>query len=108
VDAGGAAHDRGAVPLREGGALPYYAREALSRTPWIPREPVAEPSGITTLVGGDPFATRAALLEQGVLVSAVPAGRSPDLTEPVLRVSTGPWVTEADLDRLADALVSLG
>jgi pyridoxal 5-phosphate dependent beta-lyase len=85
-----------------------YARRALLRTPWIVREPEAEPSGITTLVGGDPFAARAALLAQGILVTAVPVTRSADLTEPVLRVSTAPWVTEPDLDRLADALVSLG
>lgn len=54
--------------------------------------------------GGDPVAAREALLDRGFLVSAIPAGRSPDLTEPVLRVSTAAWVTEVDLDALAAAL----
>lgn len=85
-----------------------YARQALAGTPWAVREPEAEPSGITTLTGGDPFTTRAALLDRGILVSAVPVNRSPDTTVPLLRVSTAPWVTEAELDRLVDALVSLG
>jgi pyridoxal 5-phosphate dependent beta-lyase len=85
-----------------------YARRELARTPWTVREAESEPSGITTLVGRDPFVARAALLEQGILVSAVPVSRAADLSAPVLRVSTAPWVTEPDLDRLADALVSLG
>ncbi|MEX2288879.1 MAG: aminotransferase class V-fold PLP-dependent enzyme [Mycobacteriales bacterium] len=72
---------------------------------WQVREPVGEPTGITTLVGGDPFATRAGLLEDGWVTSAVPAGRSADLDAPVLRVSTAAWVTAADLERLAPALL---
>jgi selenocysteine lyase/cysteine desulfurase len=50
--------------------------------------------------GGD----RAGLLEDGVVTSAVPTSRSGDLDRPVLRVSTAAWVTDADLDRLAEAL----
>ena len=68
---------------------------------WSVREPVDEPSGITTLVGGDPVATRAALLERGFITSAVPTSRSDDLHRPVLRVSTAAWVEEQDLQSLA-------
>ena len=71
---------------------------------WRVREPVDEPTGITTLVGGDPFATRAGLLEDGFVTSAIPVSRSDDLDAPVLRVSTAPWVTAGDLDALATAL----
>ncbi len=80
-----------------------YARQVLAGRGWQVVEPVDEPTGITTLRGGDPVQARATLLERGFLVSAVPAGRSPDLDEPVLRVSTAAWVSEADLDALADA-----
>lgn len=76
---------------------------------WRVVEPVAEPSGLTTLrppPGGDPGAVRSALLAQGVLVSAVPLGRSPDQDVPLLRVSTAAWVSEEDLDRLAALLIS--
>lgn len=83
-----------------------YARRVLAETPWRVVEPPDEPSGITTLTGGDPVATRARLLELGLLVNAVPASRARDLAGPVLRVSTAGWVTEADLDALADALGS--
>lgn len=69
--------------------------------------PVAEPTGITTLVGGDPFRTRAELLARGVLTSAVPTSRAADLREPVLRVSTAAWVTPQDLDILVAALSEL-
>jgi hypothetical protein len=55
---------------------------------WQVREPVSEPTGITTLVGGDAFATRAGLLEDGFLTSAIGTSRSDDLDAPVLRVST--------------------
>ena len=72
---------------------------------WRVREPLDEPSGITTLEGGDPFGTRAGLVEDGVVVSAVPQTRADDLTGPVLRVSTAPWVTDADLEVLAEALL---
>ncbi len=83
-----------------------YARSVLGRAGWQVVEPIDEPTGITTLRGGDPVTTRARMLERGLLVSAVPAGRSPDLHEPVLRVSTAAWVSEADLDALAEALPS--
>ena len=71
---------------------------------WRVREPVDEPSGITTLVGGDPVTTRAALLERGFVTSAVPTSRSQDLDQPVLRISTAPWVTKPQLEALAGAL----
>ena len=82
-----------------------YGREVLARVPgWTVREDVEEPTGITTLVGGDPVAARAALLERGLLVSAVPTSRSDDLSDPVLRVSTAAWVQREHLDALAAAL----
>jgi len=88
-----------------GVATAAYARKVLDGAGgWRVREDVEEPTGITTLSGGDPFATRTALLEQGLLVSAVPLGRSDDLAGPVLRVSTAAWVQAAHLDALADAL----
>jgi pyridoxal 5-phosphate dependent beta-lyase len=71
---------------------------------WQVREPVAEPTGITTLVGGDPVATRAGLLGDGFVISAVPASRSDDLAGPVLRVSTAAWVEGGELERFARAL----
>lgn len=71
---------------------------------WRVREPLAEPTAITTLVGNDPVATRAALLADGVLVSAVPASRADDLTGPVLRLSTAAWVGSDDIDAVAAAL----
>jgi hypothetical protein len=64
------------------------------------------PRGISTLVGGDPVAVRTALLEQGVLTSAVPTSRSADLPEPVLRLSTAAWLSPDDLERVAAALPS--
>lgn len=85
-----------------------YARrvlgQALGPTPWRIVEPVDEPTGITTLVGGDPLPVRAGLLARGLLVSAVPTSRAPDLDRPVLRVSTGAWVQDTELDAVAAAL----
>jgi pyridoxal 5-phosphate dependent beta-lyase len=83
-----------------------YARQVLAGSGWHVVEPVREPSGITTVTGGDPFAIRAALLEDGILVNAVPQTRAPDLTGPVLRVSTGAWVQDSDLDLLVERLGS--
>ncbi|MCW2622421.1 MAG: csdB, partial [Frankiales bacterium] len=74
---------------------------------WPVVEPVDEPSGITTITGGDPFATRTALLEQGILVNAVQRERSPDLTAPVLRISTAAWVEQSDVERLVQGLSTL-
>jgi len=71
---------------------------------WRVREPLDEPSGITTLVGGDPAGTRAGLLEDGFVTSAIPASRSADLAGPVLRVSTAAWVEPAQVEALAAAL----
>lgn len=84
------------------------ARRVLAEVPgWSVCEPEGEATGITTLVGGDPTAARQALLRQGFVTSAVPVGRAEDLDVPVLRVSTGAWVTEEDLAALADALSGL-
>ena len=95
----------------EPGVLPVLqARAATARrvldgvAGWRVREPVDEPTGITTLVGGDPLATRAGLLEDGFLTSAVPVSRSDDLSAPVLRVSTAAWVDDRELAALAAAL----
>ena len=80
-------------------------REALDGVAgWTVREPLDEPTGITTLTGGDPFATRAGLLEDGFVTSAVPTARADDLDGPVLRVSTAAWVEPAEVDALAAAL----
>ena len=82
-----------------------YARQVLAGVPgWQVREDVDEPTGITTLSGGDPVAARTALLARGLLVSAVPASRADDLTGPVLRVSTAAWVEPGHLDALAAGL----
>lgn len=73
---------------------------------WQVVEPVAEPTGITTLrhPTADPVAVRAALRAEDLLTSAVPAHRASDLTGPLLRVSTAAWVTPGDLELLAGAL----
>lgn len=71
---------------------------------WRVREPVDEPTGITTLVGNDPVATSAGLLEAGVVVSAIPVSRAAELDRPVLRVSTAAWVEPSDLEVLAAVL----
>ncbi|MCU1601526.1 MAG: aminotransferase class [Frankiales bacterium] len=77
---------------------------------WSVIEPVDEPTGITTLTHPtqDPFATRAALLDRGFVVSVVPVSRAADMRAPVLRVSTPAWVTPGDLESLVSALDSLG
>lgn len=83
-----------------------YARTALDGVAgWRVREPVEEPTGITTLVGGDPVGTRAGLLEDGFVTSAVPVSRSDDLDTPLLRVSTAAWVEPEHLDALAVSLL---
>ena len=77
---------------------------------WQVIEPVEEPTGITTLrhATADPWATRAALIDKGFVVSVVPTSRADDLSGPVLRVSTAAWVTPGDLESLAGSLESLG
>ncbi|MGI8538131.1 MAG: aminotransferase class V-fold PLP-dependent enzyme [Mycobacteriales bacterium] len=93
--------------LAHGHRLAAQARTLLAGVAgWQVREPVAEPTGITTLAGGDPVATRAGLLKEGFVTSAVPASRSDDLTAPVLRVSTAAWVQDAELEALAGALAA--
>lgn len=73
---------------------------------WEVVEPVAEPTGITTLrhPHADAAATRAALLAEGFLAVVVPPSRAADVERPLLRVSTHAWVTPGDLERLAAAL----
>lgn len=83
-------------------------RQALAATPWRVREPVGEPSGTTTLAGGDPVAARSALLAAGLLTSAVPVTRAYGMKEPVLRISTHAWVTEGDIATLVGALSAYG
>ncbi len=87
-----------------GVATASYLRERLSVGRWTVREDVDEPTGITTMTGGDVRAAQAALLNQGLLVSAVPASRADDLDGPVLRVSTAAWVERGHVDALASAL----
>ncbi len=88
-------------------ALAASARRALGVAGWEVVEPQEEPTGITTLVpppGVEPLAVRAALLEHGVLVSAVPATRAAELSGPVLRVSTAAWVRPEEVERLAELI----
>lgn len=88
-----------------GVAVAVRAREVLDGAGgWRVREEYDEPTGITTLTGGDVPATRDALLAQGLLVTAIPVSRSDDLAGPVLRVSTAAWVQPAHVDALACAL----
>lgn len=86
------------------------ARGLLGAGGWEVVEPPDEPSGITTLRapdGVDPAAVRDALLDRGLVVSAVPASRAAELDRPVLRVSTAAWVRPDDLDALAAALLEV-
>lgn len=73
---------------------------------WQVIEPVDEPTAITTLRhrSADAVATRAALIADGFVVSAVPTTRADDVDAPVLRVSTAAWVSPGDLEVLAAAL----
>ncbi len=85
--------------------LAAQLRAQVADTPgWQVREPVDEPTGITTLSGGDPVATRAALLADGFVTSAIPTSRADDLAGPVLRMSTAAWVRDDELERLARTL----
>lgn len=95
--------DRGVLPVvHERSRL---VRESLDGVAgWSVREPLDERTGITTLTGGDPVATRAGLLEDGFVTAAVPATRADDLDGPVLRVSTAAWVEPPQVEALAAAL----
>ncbi|MCA1721756.1 MAG: hypothetical protein LC779_11870 [Actinobacteria bacterium] len=82
-------------------------RTQLSDLPgWTVVEPVDEPTGITTLVGGDPAPLRARLLAEGFITTPVPTTRSADMDRPALRISTAAWVTPDDVERLRTALGS--
>lgn len=93
-------------------ALGQRARRALADVPgWRVVEPAEEASGIVTLEpagpagdGVDVAAVHLALLERGVLVSAVPVTRAADLTGPVLRASFAAWCEEEDVSVLAELL----
>ena len=98
----------GLLPLVH--ALAAQARRELGVGGWRVVEPEDEPTGITTLVppdGVEPLQVRAALLERGVLVSAVPRTRAADLDGPVLRVSTAAWVRPDDVAHLASLLATV-
>ena len=71
---------------------------------WRVVEPVDEPTGITTLIGGDPAPLRSALLDLGFVTSVVPNNRAADMTGALLRISTHAWLTPTDLERFAAAL----
>ncbi|MGD9619042.1 MAG: ergothioneine biosynthesis PLP-dependent enzyme EgtE [Mycolicibacterium sp.] len=96
--------------LREVGVA---TRAALAHLPgWRVVESVEEPSAITTLSppdGVDPSAVRAELLAQySIVTTYLGVERAPrEMTRPALRVSPHVDVTAADLEMLAEALVSI-
>lgn len=93
------------IPVVHG--LAEQLRTLLADLPgWRVVEPVDEPTGITTLVGGDPVPVWRRLLRQGFVSSAVQTSRAADMDAPALRLSTAAWLTHDDLDRLAAALRS--
>jgi pyridoxal 5-phosphate dependent beta-lyase len=90
-------------------ALGRATRELLDGVAgWRVIEPVDEPTATTTLrppSGTDVVATRARLLADGIVTTAVPVGRAPgEMTEPVLRVSPHLDGRLDDLHALAVAL----
>jgi pyridoxal 5-phosphate dependent beta-lyase len=90
-------------------ALGRASREVLDGVAgWRVVEPLDEPTATTTLLppdGADVFATRARLLDDGIVTTAVPRERAPgEMTEPVLRVSPHVDGTLDDLHALAAAL----
>jgi pyridoxal 5-phosphate dependent beta-lyase len=90
-------------------ALGRAGRELLDGVAgWRVIEPLDEPTATTTLrppEGTDVFATRARLLDAGIVTTAVPRERAPrEMTEPVLRVSPHVDGTLDDLHALAAAL----
>jgi pyridoxal 5-phosphate dependent beta-lyase len=90
-------------------ALGRATRELLDGVAgWRVIEPVDEPTATTTLrppEGTDVAATRARLLADGIVTTAVPVGRAPgEMTEPVLRISPHLDGRLDDLRALAVAL----
>ena len=82
---------------------------------WEVLEPLDEPSAIITLAPppgwqfDDVAAARDKLLSLGVLVTAADTWRAPLATEhPVLRISPHLDVRRSELDRVADALRTMG
>jgi hercynylcysteine S-oxide lyase len=100
----------GPVRVRERlSALGRATRELLDGVAgWRVIEPVDEPTATSTLrppAGTDVVATRARLLADGIVTTAVPVGRAPgEMTEPVLRVSPHLDGRLDDLRALAVAL----
>ncbi|WP_239404702.1 aminotransferase class V-fold PLP-dependent enzyme [Frankia sp. Cj3] len=91
-------------------ALGTLARRRLDGVAgWRVGEPLAEPSGIVTLVpppGVDPHAVRDRLYaEAGILTSAFATSRAPrEMTGPLLRASPHVYSDPAEIEALADAL----
>ena len=87
-------------------ATSRLARQLLSDAGAAVVEPLDTPTGITTLLLDDDRVpvVRADLLARGIVTTAVPTSRAAELDRPVLRISTGAWVTEDDLSQVADAL----
>lgn len=74
---------------------------------WRVQEPLDEPSGIVTLAhpDRDPMTTARALLEQGIVTSAIPVARAPaDLRAPRLRISLHAYCRLDDLDAVEFSL----
>ncbi|ROZ98975.1 aminotransferase class V-fold PLP-dependent enzyme [Gordonia sp. OPL2] len=102
--------------FRELAAIGRATRERLDGIgSWEVLEPADEPSAITTLApppGWQPSDVQAArdkLLSAGILVTGADSWRAPLATEQsVLRVSPHLDVEREDLDRLADALRTMG
>ncbi len=90
-------------------ALARLARRAVGGVAgWRLGEEPDSPCGIVTLCPPgdvDPLAvSRALYQEAGILTSPIPAGRAPELTGPVLRVSPHVYATPGEFDLLAEAL----
>jgi hercynylcysteine S-oxide lyase len=95
-------------------AVGRQTREALACLPgWKVADAVDAPTAIVALRaanGQDVADTRARLLaEHGIVITAGSVLRAPrDMTEPLLRISPHVDCTPADLDRLRQALLTLG
>ncbi|MET9200562.1 aminotransferase class V-fold PLP-dependent enzyme [Gordonia sp. NPDC003585] len=102
--------------FRELAAVGRATRERLTGiASWEVLEPVDEPSAIVTLApppgwgAGDVAAARDKLLSLGILVTAADPWRAPLATEQsVLRLSPHLDLRRTDLDRVADALRTMG
>ncbi|HSO95290.1 MAG TPA: aminotransferase class V-fold PLP-dependent enzyme [Acidimicrobiia bacterium] len=100
-----------AGPAAVAGRIAALGRAARARLDglagWRVQEPLDEPSGIVTLAhpDEDPMATARALLERGIVTSAIPVARAPrDLSAPRLRISLHAYCRLDDLDALEFSL----